>query len=161
MESRFVNALAAAAASAVLLVGFSGLIGTANAADPAEAVKQREQTMKTMGRSMGAIVKYLKNEGVTEADAKAAATAIVKESGKSATDVFPKGTEIGVGDSNAKPELWQNWSKAEGDWKAVQPAAMKLEAALNSGDRAQVAQAVKGVGGACGECHESFRRKKE
>jgi cytochrome c556 len=75
--------------------------------------------------------------------------------------VFMTGTAVGVGESAAKPELWQSWSVAEERWKAVQPAAMKLGEAIKGGDRAQIAQALGATSKTCGTCHEDFRVKKQ
>ncbi|MBP2301263.1 c-type cytochrome [Azospirillum picis] len=160
MNNRVVNVLAATSVAGLLFALFGLSSGTAGAADPAAQVKERQQTMKAMGGGLGAVAKYVKGEGATAEDASKGVAALVAASGKDPKAVFPEGTEVGVGDSAAKPELWKNWSKAQSDWGAVQPAAQKLQAALQGGDRAQVAQALAATSKTCGGCHEDFRIKK-
>lgn len=158
MNNRVVNALAAASLSALLVAGFGGMAG---AADPADMVKERQQTMKKLGGGMGAVAKFVKNEGGTQEDAAKGAEAVLAVAKLDAKAVFPTGTAVGVGDSAAKPELWQNWSAAEEKWKAMQPAAMKLAEAIKGGDRAQIGQALGATSKTCGGCHEDFRVKKQ
>ncbi|WP_194913780.1 cytochrome c [Azospirillum sp. INR13] len=63
-------------------------------------------------------------------------------------------------DSAAKPELWKNWAEAQRYWSGLQPVAERLDAAVKSGDRTQIAQALGATSKACGSCHEDFRVKK-
>lgn len=158
MNNRVVNALAAASVSALLFAAFGG---TAGAADPAEQVKDRQQTMKKLGGGMGAVAKFVKNEGATAEDAAKGAEAVLAVARMDPRTIFPEGTAVGVADSAAKPELWQSWPVAQERWKAVGPAAEKLDAAIKGGDRAQIAQALGATSKACGSCHEDFRVKKQ
>ncbi len=161
MDSRVVNASAAISVAALLFLGFGGTVGTAASADPTTQVKQREQTMKSMGGGLQTVAKFVKGEAGTVADVQKAVAAIVEASSKDPNMVFPQGTAIGVSDSEAKPELWQNWPKAMEYWNGLKPATARLNEAANSGDRAQIAQAMQGVSKVCGGCHEDFRQKKQ
>lgn len=161
MDPRVINALSAASVAGVLFLGFGGVVGTAVGADPAALVKQREQTMKTMGGGMGAVAKFVKGEAGTVADVRSAAAAITEMTAKDPATVFPQGTAIGVSDSDAKPELWQNWPKAVEYWNGLKPATARLTEAANVGDRAQIAQAMQGLANACTKCHDDFRRPKQ
>lgn len=161
MDTRVINALAAVSVAGLLFLGFGGVVGAATGGDPVAQVKQREQTMKTLGGGMGTVAKFVKGEGGSAADVQAAAAAITEMAAKDPVMVFPEGTAIGVSDSHAKPELWQNWPKAVEYWNGLKPAAARLTEAANSGDRAQIAQAMQGVSKACSTCHEDFRLKKQ
>lgn len=124
---------------------------------PADAIKARQQHMKDLGGANKAINDQLKADApdmaaIKEAAAKGAAAA--KEVGS----LFPKGsgTEAGV-ETAAKPEIWAQ----PADFKA---AADKLVAEENkmvqvaaTGDKAAIADQIKAVGGACGDCHKVFR----
>ncbi|SMH35883.1 c-type cytochrome [Azospirillum agricola] len=158
MNNRVVNALAAACVSGLLFAAFGG---TAGAADPAEQVKDRQQTMKKLGGGMGAVAKFVKNEGATAEDAAKGADAVLAVAKMDPKAIFPEGTAVGVSDSAAKPELWASWSTAQERWSAMRPAAEKLEAAIKGGDRAQIAQALGATSKTCGGCHEDFRVKKQ
>ncbi len=158
MNNRVVNALAAASVSAFLFATFGGMAG---AADPADLVKERQQAMKKLGGGMGAVAKFVKNEGGTVEDAAKGAENILAVAKADPKQVFPEGTGIGVADSAAKPELWQNWTVAQERWNAMKPVAEKLNEAIKGGDRTQIAQAMGAAGKACGSCHEDFRAKKQ
>lgn len=156
MQTRILNLLAAGAVAGALFATF----GPAAAADPVEQVKQREQIMKKLGGGMGTVSKFVKGESGTAADVQAAATSMTEAASNEVAKVFPQGTAIGVSDSEAKPELWQEWSKAEGLWKDLKPATAKLTQAAGTGDRAQIAVAMQELGKVCQSCHEPFRLKK-
>lgn len=162
MDQRVVNVSAAVSVAALLYLAFGGLGAAAtDAADPAALVKQREQTMKSMGGGLQTIAKFVKGEAGTIADVQAAVAAIAEAQAKDPAVVFPPGTAMGTVSSNAKPELWQNWPKAVEYWNGLKPATAKLTEAANAGDRAQIAQALQGVSKACANCHEDFRQKKQ
>ncbi len=160
MSNRVVNVLAAASVAGLMFALFGMSAGKAGAADPAEQVKDRQQTMKKLGGGMGAVGKYVKNEGATLEDAAKGAEAVLAVSKMDPKAIFPEGTAVGVSDSAAKPELWKNWAEAQRYWSGLQPVAEKLDAAIKGGDRAQIAQALGATSKACGSCHEDFRVKK-
>ena len=130
------------------------------AGDMEDKIEAREKTMKAMGGGMKALAEYMKGEKDLD-DVKKAASAIAGSAAKSAADVFPKGTEKGVGDSHAKPELWAEWAKAEETWKSLAPASAKLIVAAEAGDKAGIGAAMQALGGACKNCHEAYRIKKD
>ncbi len=74
-------------------------------------------------------------------------------------DVFPEGTD--VGDTRAKPEIWQDKAKFETAVKALQTATGELVSLAESGNLAAVGAQLQKVGQACGGCHKPFRKKKE
>ncbi|PWC33205.1 cytochrome c [Azospirillum sp. TSO35-2] len=158
MSNRVVNVLAAASVAGMLFATFG--LSAAGAADPAEQVKDRQQTMKKLGGGMGAVAKYVKNEGATAEDAAKGVATVLAVSKMDPKAIFPEGTAVGVADSAAKPELWKDWNDTQKRWAAVQPAATQLEAAIKGGDRAQIAQALGATSKTCGGCHEDFRVKK-
>jgi cytochrome c556 len=83
---------------------------------------------------------------------------------RSKTDLwalFPTGTAAGVGESAAKPEIWQQETQFKQSAGAMQDASAKLYQAAQAGDDQQIAQAFGGVGKSCGTCHDSFRVKKQ
>jgi cytochrome c556 len=130
------------------------------AGDMEDKIEAREKTMKAMGGGMKALSEYMKGEKDL-GDVKKAATAIAGSASKSATEVFPVGTQKGVGESYAKPELWAEWAKAEETWKSLAPASAKLIVAAEAGDKAAIGAAMQALGGACKNCHEAYRIKKD
>jgi cytochrome c556 len=72
-------------------------------------------------------------------------------------DVFPDGTD--VGDTRARPEIWQNKAQFAAAVKALQTATGELVSVAESGDLTAVGAQLKKVGQACGGCHKPFRKK--
>jgi len=71
--------------------------------------------------------------------------------------LFPPGSD--KGDTKALPEIW---SDNAGFMKAAAElgtAADKLTAAAKANDKDAFAAALKDVGGACGNCHKTYRAK--
>lgn len=157
MIQRMHTVALAAAVSAGL---FLALTPAAPAATPEDMVKARQQHMKKFGGGMQAIGKFLKGEGVSAEDMQKAAVQIEEAAKGDFAVLFPAGTAAPVGESAAKPELWQNLTKAKQQWADVKPAADKLLAAAMTGDKAQIGPAMQATGKACSGCHEDFRIKK-
>lgn len=150
--SLFSAAALSLAAACVSLPAFAG--------DLEDKIEAREKTMKALAKGMKEATEYLKGEDDLD-DVKKAAAGLAAAAGRNAADVFPKGTEKGVGDSHAKPELWAEWAKAEETWKSLAPAAAKLVTAAETGDKAGLGAAVQALGGSCKSCHEAYRIKKD
>ena len=159
-NSRIVNTVTAAAVSVTLLAGLAGGAVTASAADPVAQVKVRQEHMKALGGGMKAVGDFVKNQGSADA-AKTGAANIAKVAAVDVGEIFPQGTAIGVAESYSRPALWDNWGKTQELWSAMKTNADTLVAATETGDRAQVAQAMQAVGKTCGSCHEDFRQKKQ
>ena len=70
---------------------------------------------------------------------------------------FPKGSLDE--DSEAKPEIWENWSGFEEKFKAFQKASEKLAGVAAKGDRGATLSQFKNTGKTCGGCHKKFREK--
>lgn len=141
----------------------AGLLSAAPAvsATPEEQVKARETMMKTLGGGMKTLTQYLKGEAGGPAEVTKAASDIAAVAGRAPGEVFPQGTAMGVGDSAAKPALWDNWTKTETLWRDLKTASATLTEAAGSGDKARIAVATQALGKACQSCHEDFRQKKD
>jgi len=70
---------------------------------------------------------------------------------------FPKGSTDE--DSEAKPEIWDNWSEFEEKFKALQMESEKLADVAAKGDRAATLSQFQNTGKTCGGCHKKFREK--
>jgi len=70
---------------------------------------------------------------------------------------FPKGSTDE--DSEAKPEIWDNWSEFEEKFKALQMESEKLAGVAAKGDRAATLSQFQNTGKTCGGCHKKFREK--
>jgi cytochrome c556 len=144
-----------AAATAVLLLAVVGPSG-APAQDKAAEVQERQDAMKKNGDSAKAIAAFVKGEGGSVEDVRAAARNIHEVSGR-ILELFPEGTEAGVSDSHAKPEIWQNWGAFQQVATGFPEAADGLAQAAEAGERAQIAAAFGEVGRVCTTRHDRYR----
>ncbi len=121
-------------------------------------IEYRQKVMGSIGQNMGAIGDIMKNKlpltgniddhaRVIEINAKLIASAFKHEAAEGKTD--------------AKPEVWKDWSKFEENAKKLATASAKLAEVGGKGDMAAIGEAIKGVGGACKACHDDFRKPKE
>jgi cytochrome c556 len=63
------------------------------------------------------------------------------------------------GKTKAKPVVWTQWTRFQRAHQKFLAEALKMNAAAQSGDKAAVAAQFKVVGGACKNCHDTFREK--
>ncbi|HYE52680.1 MAG TPA: cytochrome c [Azospirillaceae bacterium] len=132
---------------------------TAQGTDPAAQVEARQDQMKRLRDAMKTTGAFVKDGTGSAADVKAAAATISEVAGK-IPSLFPVGTGVGIGDSEALPAVWENWDKFSAANKAMADAAPKLAAAADMGDKSAIGAAMKGVGASCSGCHDNFRVKK-
>ena len=69
---------------------------------------------------------------------------------------FPKGSD--QGDTEAKPEVWQQWDQFKAKYGDFQKATGELSAAAAGGDLEAIKPKLGAVGKACKSCHEQFRQ---
>ena len=70
---------------------------------------------------------------------------------------FPKGTGPEAGKTRALPEIWTNPADFEAAQKMFSDRAPKLLEAAKAKDVDAVKAAFKDLGGACKNCHDTFR----
>lgn len=154
MSTRSLMGLAAAA----LLLSVAGF-GITQAQDKdAAMIGHRQNLMRSQGFHMGSMVAILKGQwpykedGAVLAKAMAADAMLIVNAFKAQTaDVK----------TDAKPDIWKEWSKFEGKVKDLQRETAKLSDIANSSDMSGLPAQVKAVGEACKSCHDDFRKPKE
>ncbi|TNM65739.1 c-type cytochrome [Aliirhizobium smilacinae] len=131
-----------------------GLAAAAVAQD--NPVATREQMMKQVGASMGALGAIAKGEKPYDAEAVKAALTTISTDMKGFPDHFPAGSEV---NSAAAPAIWDNMD----DFKAK---ALKLAGDADTvlasmpADQAGVQESIKTLGANCGTCHQTYRLKR-
>ena len=70
--------------------------------------------------------------------------------------LFPAGT--GAGKTDAKPEIWENWSDFEARAGESQQAAQALLDAVQSGNMAEIDTSFGELTQTCKACHKPFRK---
>ena len=142
-------------AALIVLLSFC-FFGSSSLADSKGIIKYRQNVMKSTAGHMGAIVDILKNDLPLQAHILDHASSIHQNS-KMTLAMFPKGS--GLGDTKAKPVIWENWSKFESAVKAFVRESAKLTKVAESGDIKAFAKQVRATGKACGGCHKNFRER--
>ncbi len=151
MRPHRVRPIAAFLCSLLLL----GLLAQAGAQmKPGDPIADRKRLMKLNGASWADIQAKAK-AGNIEAIAVNAETIAVTATHIPA--LFPPWSMSD--DSNAKPEIWQNFAQFQGFAKELETRAIALRDAAKAKDAAAVEAQVKEFGAkACGACHTPFRK---
>lgn len=152
MKHRF-GALAAGIIAATSLTGF---IVTAQAQDPTAVIDARKAELKKAGGAVKAIGAFVKDGTGTAADVQAAA-ATIEAASKAFPNWWPAGTAVGVGKSEAKPEIWTKMDDFKAKAAAFQTEASALVKVAAAGDKAAIGAQLGKTVGSCKSCHESYR----
>ena len=132
----------------------------AQSASPAEVIKERRALMKNTAGNLKGIVGYLKKGEGTPADVARRAEAIAANAAKIST-LFPKGTSLadGVGETGAKPAIWEDKAKFDASAGNLRKLALALAATARAGDKKSIGMAMGAFGKeGCGTCHKPFRK---
>jgi cytochrome c556 len=128
-----------------------------------EAVKARQDAMKSMGKDMKVIQGFVKDGKGTAADVGVKAAAIAATA-KGLPALFPKGSgrpDMSDKDTRAEPKIWKDWAGFEKHAKFVVAEAGKLAEVANGGDTKAIAAQFGKLGKeGCGGCHKNFRGEK-
>ena len=135
------------AAAACLTVA---VLGTFAAGVYADAVSDREATMKEIGKAYKAIAGMAKAGTFDQAEVNQHATLIAAKLETFKT-LFPVGSE--TGDKQASPAIWTDRAGFDAAQSAARDAAMKIAAT----DAAAFAATFKDLGAGCKACHTKYR----
>ena len=150
--------------SVLLAAGLAATAGLASAQafDPETAQKLRESHMKLMGAHLGVICNMAK--GATEYDADIAAasaeTLAALASGADGNYWVEGSSSEDLADSRALPAIWEKRDDFDAKADALAQAAMAMRDAAGT-DLAALQGAMGGLGRACGDCHEAYRKPAE
>jgi cytochrome c556 len=135
------------------------------AAEPAIDPKVVIETRQTNLKDMGAAFKTISDETKKGSPDMAAITGAAERVKAHATEIgnwFPAGTgpEAGI-KTEALAKIWEDRATFDAAVIKLQDEAGKLQAAAASGDAAAVKAQFPATGGACKNCHDTFRMKKQ
>jgi len=158
----------AATALALVLSGCGGDSGEAEVAAglaPAltGAIEQRQDNFEGLGDAFKVIRDQLEADAPDMALITASAETIVANAGKITTsDWFPEGSGVDSGaDTEALATIWEQPAEFEAAATRLAGASEAMLAAASSGDPAAVGAQVMELGGACKNCHDTFRLDKD
>jgi cytochrome c556 len=146
---------------AASLFAMAGVTIAAQAAAPADIIKERQDSLKEMGAQMKAIIDQLKS-GKADKAVMVEAAKKLDAYAKALPSWFPAGTgpEAGV-KTAAKPEIWTQRADFDAAAAKLAPEADKLVMVVDTGDADAIGAQMKAVGGTCGACHKQFRLQDE
>ena len=142
-------------AALTVLLSFCFFVSS-SLADSKGIIKYRQNVMKATGGHMGAIVNILKNH-LPLTDHIVDHARSIQQNSKMTLAMFPIGS--GLGDTKAKPVIWENRSKFESAVKSFVRESGKLTKVAESGDIKAFGKQVRATGKACGGCHKNFRER--
>jgi cytochrome c556 len=122
-----------------------------------KAAWARHDNFKAQGAAFKTILDELKKEAPDQAVLSSNATKL-KTSSMALPSWFPKGSgpESGV-KTDAKAEVWSDAAGFAAASKRFQAETGKLQALASAGDVAGVKGQARAVGGACKNCHDTYR----
>ena len=156
MGLRFGGTIGAAlGVGAVLAAGAA--LAQAPASPGAQAVAQRQQNFKQLGRAFKGLMDEMKKPAPDKAVLAANATRM-NDLAKQEASWFPKGSgpEAGV-KTGAKPIIWSDPAGFAAAVKRLQGETGKLQQVAASGDVAALKVQAQATGGACKNCHDKYR----
>jgi len=149
--------------SATALVFTASLIAAAQAASaatPVELQKARHEHYEELGKAFKAVRDASKEASPDFAVIEKAAETVNKAT-VDQQQWFPKGTGPEAGKTRALPEIWSKPDDFTAAQKMFADRAPKLLAAAKTKDVAAITAAFKDVGGACKNCHDTFRKPED
>lgn len=142
--------------SSAAMVAMLAVSSPVPAQDAASMVQQRLATMRGTAGALEALGKAAAAGKVGAAEA--------AQAGKAATNfkkipgLFPAGTGSDKIATRAKPEIWTDRAKFDGEASKAVAALTEIEKAAKAGDAAALGAAVKTAdAGVCRTCHRAFR----
>lgn len=147
--------------TATLLLALAWL-PTASATDENPIYAERSDFMKGMGGAMRAFSNYLKRGDGEPLELSSMAAELATRASE-IPSLFPENTGLEQNEqSEAKPNIWEQWPDFVAASEAMIEPAQALEAAFDSGNKGKIGAAVKKLGKiGCGGCHRKFRLKKD
>jgi len=136
------------------------MIPVVNAATPLETQKARHEHYEELGKAFKAVRDQM-NASSPDFGALQKNAEVINEASVNQQQWFPKGTGPEAGKTRALPEIWSKPSDFEAAQKMLADRAPKLLAAVKTKDIDAVKAAFKDTGGACKNCHDTFRSPEE
>lgn len=121
-----------------------------------QIMDERHEKFETMGEAFKTIRDQVRSR---DADMQA-----ISQSAKTINDLaqelhtwFPAGSGPEAGSTHAKAEIWQNKADFNAAAERLVEESGKFVALTQSGDVSKVAGGIRGLGGACKNCHDKYR----
>jgi cytochrome c556 len=122
-----------------------------------DAIDYRQGVMNVFSWNLSHMGSMVKGETAFDAAAfKGHAADLATASTLAVTQGFP--ADSVSDDSDAKEEIWLNWSDFEAKYNALREAAAKLSQVAAGGDEGAMREQFKETAGACKACHKEYKQ---
>jgi cytochrome c556 len=120
-------------------------------------IEARQAGYKNLGKNFKAISDEIRG-GAPDVAVVQASAAVVAETADKIGGWFPEGSSAASGvETDALDAIWQQPAEFSAAIEQLKTAAAGLTAAATSGDAAAIQAAFQTTGGACKNCHDTFR----
>jgi cytochrome c556 len=126
-------------------------------AKPEDAIKYRQSAMYVMSQHVGRIGAMVNGKAPYDPKAAVDNAELVATMSHLPWPAYAPGTDKGR-ETRAKPEIWTDQAKFKEAQERLTGETAKLVAATKTSNLDSVKTAFQGVGGACKNCHDSFRK---
>lgn len=143
----------------IIIIGIAAsvLMGShlASATDVEDAIEYRQGVFKTIKWNFGPMAGMVKGKIDFDAAEFSRRADLVAVLSKMPGEGFIEGSDMG--DTDAKPEIWENKDKFDAGMDALAKNAAALADAAKSGDMSVIKPAFGELGKTCKGCHDNFR----
>ena len=126
-------------------------------AKPEDAIKYRKSVMTLQSAHFGRIAAMASGRVPFDAAVAAENAAILETVTRLPLAGFIAGSD--KGETRAKPKIWTDTAKFKAVGDKLNADAIKLSAAVKTGNMDTIKSAVGAVGGDCKSCHDDFRKE--
>lgn len=126
--------------------------------DATKIMHERHEGMESIGKASKAINRELGGSSPDLAVVRSSAGQIANLSHQ-ASNWFPAGTGPEIGNTGAKPEIWQNQQDFAAKLSAFQKAALVFDAAAKGNDVGAIKLRYSELGQTCKACHDKYRKE--
>jgi cytochrome c556 len=125
---------------------------------PEDAVKYRQSVYTVIKWNFAPMGAMMKGEKPYDKDAFARHAERVAALAPMLLEGYPKGSDM-VSETNAKPEIWEQWDKFKGGMDKLQSESAKLAEVAKTGDMAKIKPQFGETAKICKACHDDFRQE--
>jgi len=148
----------AASLAVAALAGVIAAPASAQFAKPEDAIKYRQSALFVMSQHFGRIGAMVNGKAPYDPKAAADSAQIVSTMSHLPWAAFGPGTDKGR-ETRAKPEIWIDQAKFKEAQDRLTGETAKLATAAKTENLDTLKTAFKDTGGACKNCHDSFRKE--
>jgi cytochrome c556 len=147
----------AASLTLAALAATAAAPATAQFAKPEDAIKYRQSAMFVMSQHVGRIGAMVNGRAPYDPKAAVDNAELVATMSHLPWPAYGPGTDKGR-ETRAKPEIWTDQARFKEAQDRLTGETAKLVAAAKTSNLDNVKAAFQGVGGACKNCHDNFRK---